>query len=155
MPGSRGCGLRALPRAKIMASLRDSKETYFVMNFRANLLWIDGLGALIVGLLVVGLSGFLSSFYGLPRGILLFTGVVNLIYCSYSLTLAARSSRSLRLIKILVVANLAWTPVCFTLAALYFEGATVFGLIHLIGEGIYVGSLACLEWCWREWLVTD
>lgn len=123
------------------------------MSIRRNLLWVDGGGALLVGLLVVSLSGWLSDFYGLPRKILLFTGVVNLLYSSYSLTLAAKKSRPRNLVTILVVANLCWVPVCFVLAGLFWKDATVFGVGHLIGEGVYVACLACLEWYWREDLV--
>lgn len=100
------------------------------------------------------LSAPLSSLEGLPRGLLLFTGVVNLLYGSYSFSLAIRPHRPERLIKLLVIANLAWVPVCFSLAVVHSATATPFGYTHLVGEGVFVGLLAMLEWQNRSLLLT-
>ena len=123
-------------------------------SLRRKLLWIDGLAGLTVGAVVLAASGWLSERYGLPRSLLLFTGVANVAYGSYSTSLARRSVRPRRLIWFLIFANLAWAVVCFILAIVYRETATFFGLAHLVGEGLFVGGLACLEWRWRELLRT-
>jgi len=120
----------------------------------SNLLWLDCGAAALVGTGVLLLSGPLSTLEGLPRELLLFTGVINLIYGSYSFSLAVRSERPARLIKLLVLANLAWVPVCFALAVAFADDATPFGFAHLIGEGIFVGLLAIVEWRNRELLLT-
>ncbi|MEZ4425769.1 MAG: hypothetical protein R3E98_20410 [Gemmatimonadota bacterium] len=109
--------------------------------------------AALVGTLVLLASGPLSAFEGLPRGLLLFTGAVNLIYASFSFSLAVRPRRPLRLLRLLVAANLAWVPVCLALAFAFADRASVFGLIHLIGEAVFVGLLASLEWRSRAFLV--
>jgi hypothetical protein len=100
------------------------------------------------------LSGWLSRLYGLPRGILLLMAAANLLYASYSFFLARRGERPMSLIKLLVYANAAWVLVCFGLAGRFWEQATVFGLAHLIGEALFVGGLAALEWNQRHQLAT-
>ena len=120
------------------------------MNSRRRLLWVDGLGALAAGIVVLLIKGWLSQWYALPEQLLFFTGVVNLIYASYSIPLAARAIRPMSWILFLVVANLTWAIVCLTLAFSYSATASLFGMAHLIGEGLYVGGLGCLEYRWRE-----
>jgi hypothetical protein len=90
----------------------------------------------------------------LPQEILLFVGAANLLYASYSFSLARRAERPMPLIKLLVYANAAWVPVCIGLAANFWGQATVFGLAHLIGEAFFVGGLAALEWNQRDQLAT-
>ena len=125
------------------------------MNIRRNLLWIDGLGAALAGVLTLALMGWLSELYDLPRNLLLLIGVVNLLYGSFSLPLARRRQRPLVLIQLLAVANLAWALFfCFRWAYVYSDTASLFGLAHFVGEGIWVGGLGVLEWRWRESLQT-
>lgn len=118
------------------------------------LLWIDCTAGALVGVLIIALSGWLSELEGLPQSVLLFTGVVNLLYASYSFSLAVRAVRPMHLIKLLVVANLAWVPVCITLVVYFRETITVFGILQLLGEAVFVGGLALLEWRHRELLRT-
>jgi hypothetical protein len=40
------------------------------------------------------------------------------------------------------------------LAINFRETITLFGLIHLLADTVYVGGLAYLEWRWRETLQT-
>lgn len=119
----------------------------------SKLLWVDCIAGALVGAGVIALSGWLSRLEGLPREVLLFTGVVNLFYAAYSFSLAVRAERPMPLIKLLVVANLAWVPVCVGLAVVFREQATLLGFLHLLGEAAFVGGLALLEWNYRERLV--
>ncbi|MEM1127722.1 MAG: hypothetical protein AAGI71_13805 [Bacteroidota bacterium] len=119
-----------------------------------NLLWVDCAAGGVVGVAVIVLSGWLSHLEGLPREVLLFTGIVNLLYASFSFFLARRFNRPMGLIKLLVAANLAWVPVCLGLAVYFRDQATVLGLAHLIGEALFVGGLALAEWTQRHQLVT-
>ena len=114
------------------------------------LLWVDCTAGAAVGLAVLALSGWLSALYGLPRGVLVCTGLANVLYASYSFTLARRDRVPLRLVMTLVVANAAWVPVCLALAARYADEASAFGLAHLVGEGLFVGGLGWLEWRQRH-----
>lgn len=124
------------------------------MYLLRKLLWVDCSAAAIVGILVVVFSGWLSQLEGLPRDVLLFTGVVNLLYACYSFSLAIRPTRTMQSIKLLVFANLAWVPVCLGLVFYFREQATAFAFLHLVGEAIFVGGLALLEWSQRDQLLT-
>jgi len=124
------------------------------MTLLRRLLWVDCTAAALAGVLVLTFSGWLSRLHGLPQDLLLFTGVVNLLYGSYSFSLAVRTERPLALIKLLAVANMGWAVVCIGLATAYGQQATVFGLVHLIGEAIFVGGLGLLEWRQRYQLLT-
>lgn len=119
-----------------------------------HLLWVDCSAAAVAGVLVLSLSGWLSQLEGLPRELLIFTGVVNLLYGCFSFSLAVRRVRPLRLLTLLVVANLAWVPVCVALAVEFRAVATPFGFAHLLGEACFVGVLAVLERVHREQLLT-
>ena len=121
---------------------------------RRQLLWVDGLGGAVAGVAMLTMGGWLSEWYQLPRELLFLMGWVNLAYGSYSLSLAMRSKRPKPLILLLVVANLVWTVFCLRWAVVFSETASFLGLAHLVGEGLYVGGLACLEWRWRELLRT-
>lgn len=124
------------------------------MDVRRHLLWVDGSAGLFVGAVVLLLCGWLSELYGLPYKLLFFIGVANVLYGSYSTSLAVRSVRPANLILLLVVANLTWAIGCMILAFTNGESVSLFGLAHLVGEGLFVGCLACLEWRWRELLRT-
>ena len=61
-------------------------------TFSDRLLWIDCTGAVIAGVLVLLLSRWLGALEGLPHEVLIFTGTANLLYGSYSFSLAVRKS---------------------------------------------------------------
>lgn len=124
------------------------------MDLRRRLLWIDGLAGAVVGIVVLMLGGWLSEWYQLPRDLLVLMGLANLAYASYSLSLAMRSKRPRFLIRLLVVANLTWAVACLRWAVVFSDNASIFGLAQLVGEALFVGGLACLEWRWRELLRT-
>ena len=124
------------------------------MCFLQRLLWVDCTAGALVGVAVLALNEWLSHLFALPREVLFFTGAANLLYASFSFSLAVRAVRPMSLIKLLVFANLSWTIVCFGLAVLFWEQASVFGLAHLMGEGVFVGGLAGLEWSQRNRLLT-
>jgi hypothetical protein len=115
-----------------------------------HLLWIDSGAGLGAGLVVLALSGWLSEVYALPRALLLGMGAANLAYGTYSGALARRARRPPGLILLLVVANAAWAVLCGVMAVRLAHSASVFGVAHLAGEGLFVGGLAALEWRERE-----
>ena len=122
-------------------------------RIKTNILRIDGFGGLIVGMLVLLLHPFLADWYGIPENIVRMMGITNLVYGSYSHFLTKRCECSLKAIVFLVFANLIWTLICFFLWFILGEKMTTLGQIVVLGEGIYVGVLACLEWFWRSSLV--
>lgn len=118
------------------------------------LLWIDSLGGLAVGVLMFALTGWLTDWYQLPKNFLYLMGAANLAYGSYSFFLARRSTRPLVLIQLLALANLTWMVLCLWWTFHYRDTANVFGLAHLVIEGLYVGGLGCVEWRLRKQLLT-
>lgn len=118
-----------------------------------NLLWVDCSAGALAGVAMLTFSEWLGNVYALPRGLLLLMGVVNVLYASYSFALATRRRRPRALINLLVFANLAWAVVCLGLAVAFAGSAMLFGLGHLVGEAVFVGGLAGLEWRWREQLL--
>ena len=123
------------------------------LNKYTHLLWIDCSAGAVVGVVVVTLHDWLSQWYALPLNILLFTGIINVLYACYSFSLAVRKKRSRTSILILIIANFAWVPVCLYLASIYWTTATLFGLGHLILEAFFVGGLAYLEWRYKDQLI--
>ncbi len=124
------------------------------MNLRRRLLWIDGLAGAVVGVAMFVFGSWLAEWYQLPRHLLILMGTANLVYASFSLSLASRRQRPALLIRLLVIANLMWAVMCFRWALVFAESASFWGLAHLVGEGIFVAGLASLEWRWRELLRT-
>ncbi len=118
------------------------------------LLWVDCTAGALAGVAMLSLSGWLASLYALPRGLLLFMGAANLVYASYSFSLAVRNRRSEGSIKLLALANLGWAAVCVGLAIVFWGSATLLGAGHLVGEAIIVGGLGRLEWARRDQLLT-
>jgi hypothetical protein len=118
------------------------------------LLWVDCGAALLAGLAVLSLSAWLGRLYALPRELLVAMGMVNLAYGAFSFSLARRAHRPRPLIVLLVVANATWAVLCGIAAVRLAGVASGFGLAHLIGEGLFVGGLAALEWRRRAELVT-
>lgn len=116
------------------------------------LLWIDSSAGLLAGATVLALSGWLSDLYALPRTLLVTMGIANLAYGTYSGTLARRARRPYAMLVALIVANAAWAVLCALAAVRFRATASVFGLTHLIGESVFVGGLAALEWRARETL---
>ena len=118
-----------------------------------HLLWIDSAAGLLAGAGVLALSAWLSDLYALPRPLLVAMAVANLAYGTYSGALARRAHRPYGALRLLVAANATWAVLC-GLAAVRFAGtASALGLAHLLGEGLFVGGLAALEWRARRRLL--
>lgn len=126
-----------------------------IQAFRAkNLLWIDCIGGLVVGPLVLMFSTWPSEFYTLPVGLLIVMGMTNLAYGTFSLSLARRRVRPRALVAFLAIANVLWGALCAATAAVVAKHASALGLAHLLLESAYVGSLGVLEWKYRASLAT-
>ena len=123
------------------------------MTLKRKLLWVDGLGALIVGSLLLLINGWLAKLCLLPQDLLIFMGVINIVFGFYSTSLAINSKRPKTRISILVAANFTWALVCFYLLLTFSKTASIYGGTYLLVEGLYVGGLAYLEWRWRDLLL--
>lgn len=117
---------------------------------KVTILWIDCLGGLMVGFFVLLFCSLISAWTNLPTSIVISMALANLLYGSYSLYVTTRKSRSILLVKILAVANICWLFVCISIAVYYWQEVSALGLLHVIGEGIYVAALGLVEWRWKH-----
>lgn len=121
------------------------------MDHRAkSILAVDGCGGLLVGAAVLLLPDLFHALYEIPRTLLVVMGAANLTYGVYSSTLAAsafkRETVPRRWVTLLCVANLSWTAVCAVLLVYLAGTITALGAAHLALEGLYVATLAVLEY---------
>ncbi|BCS30907.1 hypothetical protein TBR22_A01080 [Luteitalea sp. TBR-22] len=123
-----------------------------IRSWQARLLWIDCTAGALVGVFLLLLSPWLARLYGLPLGLLRVNAAANLLYASYSFSLARRAGRPMRLLVLLVCANAAWSVVCLALVVRYWHDASGLGVATLVGESLFVGGLAALEWRHRHTL---
>lgn len=110
------------------------------------ILWIDGVGALAAGMVMLALRRYFVGLYELPLDLITTIGLVNLAYAAVALTLAARERRRVAWIAVLALANLAWALVCVLLVLRFHDDATFFGLGHFVLEGAWVATLGTVEW---------
>lgn len=110
------------------------------------ILWVDCLGGLAVGVLVLVFADLLSQLQGLPFKVLFGMGVANLTYGSFSLWVTTRRNRSRSAILVLAIANMCWLVMCLGIVIFSWGQITPFGTLHVCGEGIYVASLGLFEW---------
>ena len=99
----------------------------------------------IVGVATLSLCDWLSKYGGLPRHVLLGVGLANLAYAGFALSLCIRPTRSVRLIGVLVAANLAWSLICVGLLFGHRTAVTPLALLLLGGEAVYVAGLALIK----------
>lgn len=118
---------------------------------------IDGLAALLAGGVVLALTTWLSDLYSLSPQLVRTLGAINVGDSVLGLTLTALPRHAVgsrrRLLLLLIFANVAWVVVCAGLAVRLAADASLFGLLHLVGEGCFVGALAGLEWKYRRQIV--
>lgn len=116
------------------------------------LLWFDSLPAVAVGAGVLALRQPLAALHGFPVALVTAMGVVNLLYASWSGTLAARWTRGRPpprwAVDALAAANLAWTVVCVGILLATWGEASPFGAAHAALEGAWVAALAAAELRW-------
>ncbi len=119
------------------------------------ILWLDCLGGLLVGVLVLLGYPFLVRIEGLPESTVISMGVANLIYGAFSLFVTTRQRRHIGLVRTLALANMAWLAVCVGIVVRWFNTATAVGVLLIVGEGVYVAALGLIEWTWRAILATS
>lgn len=120
------------------------------MRWPRNLPWIDAFAALSAGALVLLLRGWLTDLYGLSRQLLTTIAVVNILYSLFGLILGPLRHRPAWLLTALICANLFWAAVCMVLALRAPASVTFWGICQLVGEGVFVASLALQEWRHRS-----
>lgn len=112
---------------------------------KQDILWIDCIGGLVVGVLILCVCRLISVWDNLPIAVVIGVGIANLSYGSYSLWVTLRKPRPLSIVKFLSLANMAWLAVCISIVAFYWKDISAFGIFHKLGEGLYVASLGVLN----------
>jgi len=120
------------------------------MNASPRILWLDCLGGIIVGIVVLAICRPLSNWECLPVSIVMGMGIANLIYGRFSLFVTLCRPRPKSLIATLAVANMAWLLVCVLITPIWWEQISWLGLLHVLGEGVYVAGLGYTEWTLRD-----
>jgi hypothetical protein len=118
-----------------------------------SLLWIDCSAGLLNGAITLVFARWLSQLYAVPVALLLIMGVANVVYGTYSFSLARRAVRPRALIVLLISANALWAGLCLVAAFIVASTASKLGVAQLLVEGTLVGGLAALEWRNRERLL--
>ena len=119
---------------------------------RRDLLWLDCTGGLAVGVLVLLFQSWLAEWHRLSLVWIVWIGIANLAYGCFSFSLAIARRRSLGLVSALAIANIIWGPICGFVVWANWETISWTGMVHLIGEGIYVTGLGAVEWNYRRLL---
>ena len=111
-------------------------------NSNDKILWVDCLGGLIVGCVVLSIYKLLNDWESLPTSIVVSMGVANLAYGSYSLFVTTRNPRPLMMVKLLAVANMFWLIVCLAIATAFWRQDICLGDT---ARG-WRGHLCCRAW---------
>ncbi len=101
-----------------------------------------------VGCAVLALAtgGQFSSLTGLPGWLPIFMGSANLLYAAFSFSIVTAARYNAMPVRLLVLANATWSVTCIFMTYFFFSTATLLGLGYLMGEAVFLGCLACLEW---------
>ena len=115
-----------------------------------NILRIDGSAGFITGVIMWLLSDVLVALYQIPPWLFTINIMANLIYGIGASLLASWQHRPHGAVVALSVANLLWAVLCIVTAMVIAPTASIFGIGHFVGEGLFVGTLGVLEWRWRH-----
>ena len=119
------------------------------------ILHIDGIAGTSVGLLLLLFQNIASDFYQLPKGLILFLAGANLCYGINALRLALMRNRKLNEVTALAIANFLWAVTCAGILLTYYEQASIFALLFISAECIFVAMLGLCEWRYRFLLVSS
>lgn len=107
---------------------------------------IDGIGAVITGLLTGLVLTYFESFFGMPKLVLIPLALVAFIFAIYSFTCYFTIKKHWRFyLKIIAIANFLYCCVTFGFGIIYFNQLTIFGVLYFIGEIIIVLTLVTIE----------
>jgi len=120
----------------------------------AILIRVDWIAGGVAGVLMLTFREWLAGLYSLPVDLVLLIGIVNLAYAGVSFTLCQFSQGDrVPFLRVMAGANIAWAICCLALAVSWLGVASVFGMVQLVGEAIFVGGLGVLEWQARVTMV--
>ncbi|MBM9576501.1 hypothetical protein JWG45_04965 [Leptospira sp. 201903070] len=109
----------------------------------------DSVSAFIAGAFTLIFSSFLCEWYRWPLHLILFIGMVNMLYGFYSGFISFRfitgNLVAKEIIILLIIANSLWGGYCLTQIFYLQSSSSILGLLHLGFEAIYVLGLAYWE----------
>ena len=129
---------------------RGTNPDLHLMRRQSDLLSMDWTAAWLAGGATLILSPWLSALHALPQRLLTGMALTSLAYGLFSYSLASRATRPLGLIRLLAGANVAWAAFCVVLVVTAGRSASLWGVMHLVGEALFVGGLGLLEWQARD-----
>ncbi len=108
-------------------------------------LWLDALSGGVTA--ITGLLCFttLTTVLGFTTPSIVTVATINLLYAILASIIALQKPTSIRLLRLLVYANWAWTAISVLMIFSYFGSATNLGDSLLLIQPIFVGGLAFLE----------
>ncbi|WP_333969839.1 hypothetical protein [Alteromonas mediterranea] len=119
------------------------------------ILHVDGIAGTSAGLLLLLFHNIASDFYQLPQGLILFLAGANACYGIYALRLSLIRNSSLNEVAALAIANFLWAITCVGVLLTYYEQASVFALLFISAECIFVAILGLCEWRYKFLLVSS
>ena len=106
--------------------------SYF-RNF--NILHIDGIAGLSVGIILFILHDWISITHNIPILTVFVFSAANVGYGIYASSLAFSQTRKVFSIALLAVLNLLWGVVCFSVVLFYSETLSLFGIVLYVLKG--------------------
>jgi hypothetical protein len=110
-----------------------------------HLIWIDGFAALSSGCFTWVFKSKLSPIFNLSESLLTTLMMVSFGYAIYSLSLARRQVKPMKMIKLLILGNSIYALACVILIGVFYKSATFLGIGYLALESLFVAGLAVLE----------
>ncbi|MFY7856609.1 MAG: hypothetical protein ACOVQT_10755 [Rubrivivax sp.] len=118
------------------------------MQSMRRLLRADCVAGLTVGSVGLALTGFgvLGEVLGLSQTVLFVVGGANVLYGLFAGSILLLPGPQTGRIALLIAANFVWCAACLLMVALHAHSASMLGWVYLLGEAVFVGGLAALEW---------
>lgn len=119
---------------------------YFAQKPR-QLFLVDGIGALVSALLLLGILLPLQAHFGMPRQILLILGLLAMAFVVYSFSCYSllRCPRAI-FIKIISLTNLSYCALTLGLVIYHFNSLSSLGITYFFVEIVVICLLAWVEW---------
>ena len=109
------------------------------------ILWIDFTMGASLGLIGLLFSDFFAPIFGLNNRLILWISVITVMYSIIAFRTVIIQPVAIRLLRLLIAANWAWTFIGLGIIAFHFRDATFLGQLFLLLQIVIVGGLAWLE----------
>lgn len=107
---------------------------------------IDGLGATLTTILLLGVLSNHQEQFGMPKQILTMLGIIAAAFGLYSFIGSTfPNTRAANLLKVIIVANVLYCGLTAGLVTFYFNQITLLGKLYFIAEIIIISFLVSIE----------